>query len=183
MRRLLLLAVVLVACEMSGTPPTPSLVAPSSSQAVTATAPPSQAAPETGGCPVTLPATSWVADLAGVRPLPASRFSWYGDTKVLAVDLPIDGVYRVSTTESTLGAKVPWWRYLSGTVDIIARRVDGTAPEIRTTSADGYGSNGFNPSEIRFPSEGCWSVTGSLQGHELTFVMFLRRTAPRESAP
>ena len=30
--------------------------------------------------------------LAQFTPLPASRFAWHGDTKVLAVDLPIDGV-------------------------------------------------------------------------------------------
>ena len=132
---------------------------------------------------MTLPATSWVADLAGVRPLPASRFTWYGDTTALAVVLPVDGVYRVSPSEPPFGVKVAWWRYLSGTVEITARRVDGTTPEIKTMTIEGYGGNGFNPSEIRFTSEGCWRVQGLLQGRKLTFVMLVRRVAPGESAP
>lgn len=159
-RRPLFLALLLVACDLSGVPtPTTTPTASSTSPDVAATAPPSQAAPETAGCPVTLPASSWVAELAGVRPLPASRFSWYGDIRVLAVDLPIDGVYRIASQGSDLSAKVPWWRYVGGVVEITARRADGTAPE------------------------GCWRVTGSLQGHELTFVMLVRRAAPGESAP
>ena len=32
----------------------------------------------------------------------------------LAVDLPIDGVYRIQAGEPTLGAKIAWWRYQPG---------------------------------------------------------------------
>src|SRR5205814_805153 len=148
-----------------------------------ATVPPSRVAPEAFGCPVTLPASSWIADLANITPLPRSRFSWYGDSNLLAVDLPIDGVYRVNAKSSDLGTKVAWWRYLSGTVEITARRVDDGAPEVRTKTTDGYGATGFNPSDIGFTGEGCWRITGSLQGHELTFVMLVRRAALGESSP
>jgi hypothetical protein len=185
MRQLLPLAVLLVACVSGETAsPTNPTITSSVSPEVSPTVPPSQAAPEAAGCPVTLPASSWVADLARVAPLPASRFSWYGDNDKLAVDLPIDGVYRVPGPDfPNLGAKIAWWRYLAGTVDITARRLHATAPEIRTKSTEGYGGSGFNSSAIEFTSEGCWRVTGSLQGHELSFVMLVRRAAPGESAP
>ncbi|MDQ2952494.1 MAG: hypothetical protein M3R54_09555 [Chloroflexota bacterium] len=175
MRRLgrpLVLALLLVnvTCGPSATPaaldsPTPA-----------PTFPPSQAAPEAAGCPVTLPASSWVAELARFTPLPASRFTWYGDTKTLAVDLPIDGVYRIQAGEPTLSTKIAWWRYVPGTVQITARSVDGASPEIRTSTTAGYGDSGFNPSGIDFTSEGCWRVNGNLEGHQLTFVMLVRRS-------
>jgi hypothetical protein len=147
------------------------------------TIPPARPAPEAAGCPVTLPASSWIADLEGVTPLPPSRFSWYGDSNVLAVDLPIDGVYRINADSPNLDAKVAWWRYLSGAVDITAHRNDGGGADFATKTTDGYGARGFNPSGIDFTSEGCWRVTGSLQGHELTFVMFVRRAGIGEPNP
>jgi len=130
-----------------------------------------------------LPASSWIADLTGLNPLPPTRFSWYGDTNVLAVDLPIDGVYRINAESPNLGAKVAWFKYLAGAVDITARRVDGSAPEIKTKTSDGYRPTGFNPSSIEFTDEGCWQVTGTLQGRELIFVMFVRRAAIGEANP
>lgn len=185
MRRFVLVPLLLVACAPGDiaaptNSPFPTAAAPPE---VSPTIPPSQPAPEAAGCSVTLPASSWVADLARFAPLPASRFQWYGDTKTLAVDLPIDGVYRISTQSPNLGAKVAWWRYLSGTVDITATRVNGTGPVVRTTTTEGYGGSGFNPSGIEFTSEGCWRVSGVLQGQELTFVMLVRRAVPGEPNP
>ena len=184
MRRLLGLALVLVACTPSaiGTA-TNSPFASSVSPEPSPTIPPARTAPEAAGCPVTLPASAWISELTGLSPLPPSRFSWYGDRNVLAVDLPIDGVYRINPESLNLSAKVVWYRYLAGAVDITARRVDASAPDIRTKTTDGYGDTGFSPSGIEFASEGCWRVTGSLQGRELTFVVFVRRAAVGESNP
>jgi hypothetical protein len=184
MRWLLALALFLFACGPGPitTPPRSPVTSPASPESA-ATIPPLRTAPEAAGCPVTLPATGWIADLAGVTPLPASRFSWYGDSNVLAVDLPIDGVYRISSESPNLGAKVAWWRYVSGSVDIAARRIDNPAAEVRTKTTEGYGARGFNPSSIEFTSEGCWRVTGSVQGRELTFVVFIRRATLGEANP
>ena len=131
---------------------------------------------------MTLPASAWIPELARFTPLPASRFTWYGDTKTLAVDLPVDGVYRIQADEPTLGAKIAWWRYQPGSLSITARRVDGTA-EVRTTNTAGYGDIGFNASGVEFTSEGCWRVTGSVATHELTFVMFVRRVPAGSANP
>src|SRR5512132_4464649 len=107
---LVALFVACTACMPTATnQPSPSATA-TSSRTEAPTAPPSVAAAEAAGCPVTLPATSWIPDLARFTPLPASRFTWYGDTKTLAVDLPIDGVYRIQADEPNLGAKIAWWR-------------------------------------------------------------------------
>ena len=184
MTRLLVLVFLLVACAPSAIAvPTKSPLASSTSPEPSPTAPPSRTATEATGCPVTLPASSWIADLTGLNPLPPTRFSWYGDTNVLAVDLPIDGVYRINAESPNLGAKVAWFKYLAGAVDITARRVDGSAPEIKTKTSDGYRPTGFNPSSIEFTDEGCWQVTGTLQGRELIFVMFVRRAAIGEANP
>jgi hypothetical protein len=184
MSRSLVLALLLVACSPSGiATPTNSPVSSSASPEPSPTSPPSRTAPEAAGCPVTLPASSWIADLKGLNPLPAARFSWYGERTVLAVDLPIDGVYRINAENPNLGAKVAWYRYLAGAVDISARRVDGSGADIKTKTIDGYGPTGFNPSNVEFTSEGCWQVTGSLQGHDLTFVIFVRRATLGEANP
>ena len=177
MRRSLALALLLACSSNAIAAPTNTPVASSPSPAPSPTVPPSRTAPEAAGCPVTLPASSWIADLTGLNPLPPTRFSWYGDKNVLAVELPIDGVYRINAESANLGAKVAWYRYIAGAVDITARRVDGSGPEIKTKTTDGYRPTGFNPSTIEFTSEGCWQVTGSLQGHDLSFVMFVRRAA------
>lgn len=185
MRRLLLLVVFSLACTPTAiTSPSIAPTAPAvGSPQATATLPPARPAPEASGCPVTLPASSWVPELASFTPLPPSRFSWYGNTTHLAVDLPVDGTYRVPSESSGLGAKIAWWRYDAGAVEIAARRTDGAPPEVRTTTTAGYGATGFNPSTVTFASEGCWRVTGSLNGRELAFVMFVRRAAPGEAAP
>jgi len=180
-----ILVALLVACaacaphETNQSSPAPTATSPRTEAPTT---PPSVAAAEAAGCPVTLPASAWIPDLARFTPLPASRFTWYGDTTTLAVDLPIDGVYRIQAGEPTLGAKIAWWRYQRGDLSITARRLDGTA-EVRTTNTAGYGDIGFNPSGVEFTSEGCWRITGSLPAHELTFVMFVRRVPAGTANP
>ena len=84
-------------------------------------------------------------------------------------------VYLIGADSPTLDRKIAWVRYIPGAVSITARRVDGTSAEIRTATIQGYGETGFNPSGIDLTTEGCWRVTGTLAGRELTFVMFVRR--------
>ena len=183
-RCLVFVAMLVTACTPNAiTIPGQSPGAPPPSREVSATMPPSRTAPEAAGCPVTLPSSSWLPDLARVTPLPAARYSWYGDNRSLAVQLPIDGVYRIPTLSEGLSAKIPWWLYIPGPVEITARRVDGVGLELKTRTSEGYGDIGFNPSGIGFTSEGCWRVSGSTGGQALTFVLFVRRAAPGEDAP
>jgi hypothetical protein len=183
-KRWLVLLVFAATCTQ-----TPTVVAPPSSTPTPSdprpshTRPPTNAAPEASGCAVTLPATSWIADLADFNPLPGSRFQWYGDRTTLAVDLPIDGVYRVPVGNTGLGSKMAWWRYTSGAVQITGARLDAPGPVTVAATNDGYGARGFAPSGVDFPTEGCWQLTGTLGEHALTFIMFVRRGVFGESSP
>ena len=76
--------------------------------------------------------------------------------------------------------KVAWYRVAtSGTLLIVGRRLDGTAPPLKSNVATGYGFSGFQSTMIDFPTEGCWEVTGrvvdaarpQVAKHELRFVV------------
>ncbi len=81
--------------------------------------------------------------------------------------------------DGSLGMKWPWWRAISGEVVIGGRRLDAPAPPMPTVTLrgipDGYSSTGFHPSELLFPSEGCWEVTGRVGDASLTFVTLVLR--------
>jgi len=151
------------------------------SLAVACSAPTPAPAATPTGCAVTLPASAPRSDI-GEKPLPADRFSWFGNDD-FAVDLPNDGVYRVPRANTNLEAKVAWWRYASGNIDIVAERADQPIERVSARSSEGYGSTGFVPSAVMFSSDGCWRVTASLAGRQLVFVMFVRRAAENERAP
>jgi hypothetical protein len=60
-------------------------------------------------------------------------------------------------------------------LSIGGQRLDTSAPPLRAEVSDDYGDQGFVPSSLHFPSEGCWEVTGRLGDASLTFVTFVLR--------
>jgi hypothetical protein len=60
---------------------------------------------------------------------------------------------------------------------IEGRRLDDKASPLHAAIPGGYGDKGFQPSGIRFPTEGCWEVTGSVGNTKLTFVTLILRAA------
>lgn len=74
------------------------------------------------------------------------------------------------TKEGSLGMKFGWWRGIAGHLRISGRRLDGQAKPLRAEISDGYGTIGFQPSYIIFPTPGCWQVTGCVGKAHLTFV-------------
>jgi len=81
-----------------------------------------------------------------------------------------------------------WWRGVTGTLTIRGRRLDAPAPPLRSQVHGGYGSIGFQPAKVLFPTEGCWEVTGSVGDASLTFITLvelgsegLASIAPAES--
>lgn len=68
--------------------------------------------------------------------------------------------------------KWAWYRHVPGHLTIEGRRLDASAPPLRTDiPPDGYyGDRGFLPVGITFPTEGCWEVTGRVGDASLTFV-------------
>ncbi len=69
--------------------------------------------------------------------------------------------------------KWAWYRYVSGSLGIEGRRLDGPAAPLVAEIPDGYGASGFQVSGLTFPSEGCWEVTGSVGTERLTFVVLV----------
>ena len=127
-------------------------------------------------CPVTKP-TKAPADI-GERLFGSS--SAFGNNDLWVGGLGGDGVLladpRFLQRDGSIGMKFGWWRIISGTLAITGRRLDAQGPPPGASVPSGYGSEGFQSSGVFFPSEGCWEVTGTVGGSELTFVTFVLLT-------
>lgn len=187
---LLLLGMALAACS-PGTSPGPSAgVVPSpvrtnltqrpsssvaASGALAATASPLTLA-DAKNCPVTKPGKA--PEDFGDRLFGSAAA--FGNDDLWVGGLGDDGVIpadsRFVESDGSIGWKFGWWRIVSGRLTITGRRLDVPAPPLRASVPDGYGPHGFQASGVYFPTEGCWEVTGTVGGSELTFVTFVLRT-------
>ena len=149
--------------------------------AVKAQADPSGVATTNAGrCPVTVP-TRVVPDDAGFS---AEGFNWggarlrvhlYWPKGVLPVGILKDGgSYAIAADDGSIWVKLGWWRGIRGRLTIRGRRLDAPAPPVVAEVPDGYGDRGFVPSGLRFPSAGCWRVTGALGRARVGFVVKVR---------
>lgn len=106
--------------------------------------------------------------------------SAFGNNDLWVGGLGEDGVILADSglvaSDGSIGWKFGWWRIRSGTLAITGRRLDAQGPPPRASVPDGYGSQGFQASGVDFPTEGCWELTGAVDGSELTFVTFVLRT-------
>jgi hypothetical protein len=68
-----------------------------------------------------------------------------------------------------------WWRGVQGQIKITGHRLDGDVPPLTAYTQQGY--TRFQPSGIRFPTEGCWEVTGTVGDARLTFVTLVLKAA------
>jgi hypothetical protein len=73
--------------------------------------------------------------------------------------------------DGSMHTKVGWWRGARGKLVISGRRLDATAPPLRSSVPMGYGTRGFQPSGLTFPTVGCWRVVGRVGHARLTFVV------------
>jgi hypothetical protein len=135
-------------------------------------------------CPVTQPAApdavpaAVAAFMVGGMILPTGMTppplrTMYGND-ALWVDLGTsDGTLPgVAETGGGLGAKFPTYRLVDGNVAVSARRLDGPSAAVSSTADPaGYGTSGFLPVGVDFPSTGCWSVTETVAGRDLVFVI------------
>ena len=85
-----------------------------------------------------------------------------------------DGVIVASDAlinrNGSIGWKYGWWRKAAGDLTITGRRLDASAPPLKSDVPNGYGNIGFQASGVTFPSVGCWQVTGKTSHTILTFV-------------
>lgn len=114
-------------------------------------------------CPVTVPNNS--------RP-PGSTFGseFHGNGRLWVGLWDANVVVWEAEPDGSVGAKFGWWRGVSGTLRIDGRRLDADAAPLTASVPDGYGPTGFQATGIRFPSAGCWEVTGRVGDATLRFV-------------
>ena len=158
------------------------------------TSPATTRAPNASTCPVTIAAApdavpAPVASFevggmilpAGMTPPPLRTF--YGND-ALWVDLGTSDGTLVGVPEAAghLGAKFGTYRLMNGSLTVSARRLDGPSGDVRASVPDGYGLSDFQSMGISFPSVGCWSVTETVAGHDLDFVVRVSGPSPAPSA-
>jgi hypothetical protein len=131
-------------------------------------------------CPVTLP-----PDQAFIPPEPYGEplqgHFWYG-SPALWTSLPLDGIWRdLPKREVGYGQKLPWWKQgydwraePEPDLTVTGRRLDGDAPPLVSPKASNAFAEDFGSAMMvgfDIPSAGCWEITGSINGQELSFVV------------
>ena len=127
-----------------------------------------------GHCPVTLPGPEFgegfnygIEDKLAVALWPKGVLA--------AGKLPDGGSYAEVSADGSIRTKIAWWRGTPGKVRVRGERLDASGPPLRAHVPDGYGSTGFQPSGLTFPTTGCWHITGSVGDARLEFVVLVRR--------
>jgi hypothetical protein len=108
------------------------------------------------------------------------RAAWNHGNGALWVFLQPDGypwTGGIQQKDGSLRIKFGWWRGARGHFSIEGQRLDATAPPLRyRIEEDSYGDLGFIPSDLIFPTEGYWQITGHLGDKSLTFVIHVFKT-------
>lgn len=73
-------------------------------------------------------------------------------------------------SDGSLSMKFGWQRAVRGWLTIVGRRLDASAPPLRSHIPTGYGDSGFQATALIFPTAGCWEITGRVGDASLTFV-------------
>jgi hypothetical protein len=117
---------------------------------------------------------------APMNDTPEMRSAWNHGNGVLWVMLQFGGYTWTDGTQQKDGSlrmKFGWWRGVSGHFSIEGHRLDGQAPPLRYQIEEkSYGDLGFIPSDLIFPTEGYWQITGHIGGKSLTFVIHVFKT-------
>jgi hypothetical protein len=148
---------------------------------------PSPTTRDVGGCPVTVPPQPGLVPPEPYPPEPPFDQVWYGTPELWTTLDPNGAVWSdlLVAEDGHVGDKTFWWsenfstaegENFSGNADITVTAVhlDGSAP----TVVEEGGVPSFNRDIKNFmlvglglPEPGCWEVTATYQGAELTYVL------------
>ncbi len=114
--------------------------------------------------------------------------SSFGNGKLWVGGLWPDGIIlgdpRFIDADGAVSMKFGWWRVAPGRLQITGFRRDPPAPPAMGDVPDGYGESGFQASGVRFATEGCWAITGTVGSSSLTFLTFVIKVpAPPSVGP
>ncbi len=135
-------------------------------------------------CPITRPPQPAFIPPPPWSPQPPSPGEfWYG-TDSLWTAIPEDAAWHgMPHNPGGWTQKVFWWRkgYVwdqepNPQLSMTARRLDGSAPSIAVSGATNAFAQDIQSAMlvgVDFPTLGCWQLTGSYRGSELTFVVWL----------
>lgn len=142
------------------------------------------------GAPSTASGTQYAAHTCAVTvvsretkpPAPVPRTFDYGNASIavalnppnghlVAGRLPAGGSRATLNPNGSIDAKYGWWR--SGDdarLKISGHRLDAAASRVIADIPNGYGT-GFQATSLRFPTTGCWRVTGMFKSAQLSFTV------------
>ncbi|CAN0460379.1 unnamed protein product, partial [Phaeothamnion confervicola] len=92
---------------------------------------------------------------------------------------PADEVTTEGRFKGWRAVKMPWSRGdgVAGELIVTGTRLDATAPMAIDIARDNqYGTTGFTPVSLAFPSAGCWEITGIAGTHSVTFTLLVTFT-------
>jgi len=126
-----------------------------------------------GGCAVTIPNDrGYVSDTTRLR---------HGN-EWLATSLWPDGkvMFRPRGAgcidhNGALWMKWPWWRKVSGSLEVETWSLDGTGAPLSAKVPCCYGNSGFQVSGLGFPGAGCWQITARVGQGSLSFVTLVEK--------
>lgn len=160
-------AVMLAACGGSGTQGD----APAAHELKTG-----RAARAHGPCPVTPPNGKGPASRDGINDGNRSLgVALWPKAMLVAGRLPDGSRYADIKPDGSIVAKLGWWRAVEGPLTIEGERLDRRVAPLRADVPGGYGSTGFQVSQLTFPTPGCWRVVGRVGRASLTFVVLVRK--------
>jgi hypothetical protein len=126
-------------------------------------------------CAVTFPNGSTPPGTATAA-LPPVPPVFHGNGKLWVKLWPLGVIVATASViqpDGSIAIKLPWWRNLNGALTITAVRLDTHAPAVKADVPAGYGNYGFQPSDVVFPTQGCWKVTGRVGKTSLGFVVLV----------
>jgi hypothetical protein len=126
------------------------------------------------------PSASCVVTKRSKKTFPAPRGMWYSNGRLATSAYGVIFADRDHVdADGSIARKFPWWGFRVGTsrLRLGGRRLDASAPPLRASVHEGgivgphrVGTR-FWASTLRFPTAGCWRITGRVGRRQLSLVV------------